>query len=185
MKNKIGEREKKLRQTWRTPPDIFQKLDSIFHFDLDAAASKENALCDNYIDVRRNALNLGNNWFCRRTKSVYCNPPYKKILPWIEAVEYFVASAADDDVTAVLLLPLTSTPKWARRCMYNDLCKIVLITRRINFVSPDDTINGSPRGDHALYIFRKRFPARCKKISYWDYSSDNLEALINIGGDNA
>lgn len=33
---------------YETPPELFRKLDSIVGFDIDLAASEENALCDLY-----------------------------------------------------------------------------------------------------------------------------------------
>lgn len=35
-----------LRDDWETPPEIFRHCNEIWHFDLDAAASDENALCE-------------------------------------------------------------------------------------------------------------------------------------------
>ena len=35
-------------QTWETPIDFFNKLDGIFKFELDVAASDDNHKCDKY-----------------------------------------------------------------------------------------------------------------------------------------
>ena len=34
---------------WRTPPKLFGSLDNEFSFELDAAATEENKLCQNYL----------------------------------------------------------------------------------------------------------------------------------------
>jgi len=36
------------RGDWRTPPELFERLNRMFRFDYDAFASHENALCDTY-----------------------------------------------------------------------------------------------------------------------------------------
>lgn len=35
-------------QTWKTPDDLFQRINEIFHFTRDVCASKENAKCELY-----------------------------------------------------------------------------------------------------------------------------------------
>ncbi len=45
---------------WATPDDLFAELDTIFHFDLDACASPENAKCVRYFTKDDNAL--GKHW---------------------------------------------------------------------------------------------------------------------------
>ena len=56
--------------TWETPKDLFMSLHNIFHFDLDVAASKENALCEKYYTEEANALVQEWRGMC------WCNPPY-------------------------------------------------------------------------------------------------------------
>lgn len=34
--------------TWETPQDFFDKLDDIFHFDIDVCATADNAKCSVY-----------------------------------------------------------------------------------------------------------------------------------------
>ena len=42
---------------WMTPKWLFNQLDNEFHFDLDAAATKENALCNKFFTQEDDALN--------------------------------------------------------------------------------------------------------------------------------
>jgi phage N-6-adenine-methyltransferase len=53
---------------WRTPPEIFNKLNAEFKFDLDAAAEWGNAQCEHYLD---DALNCS-DWPGKR---IWLNPP--------------------------------------------------------------------------------------------------------------
>lgn len=56
-------------EAWETPLWLFNWLDETFKFQLDAAASAENALCDFYYDETENGLLQP--W----ENSTFCNPP--------------------------------------------------------------------------------------------------------------
>ena len=44
------------RDDYETPPDLFRRCDELWHFDLDAASSDKNALCENYFTAEQDAL---------------------------------------------------------------------------------------------------------------------------------
>lgn len=44
------------RSDWETPRDLFDRCDSIWHFDLDVASSDENALCERHFTKDSDAL---------------------------------------------------------------------------------------------------------------------------------
>jgi phage N-6-adenine-methyltransferase len=67
------------RDLWRTPVEIFNALDLEFGFYLDAAASLENTLCSHFINEKTNALKT--EWVSYG--SIWVNPPYSDITPWI------------------------------------------------------------------------------------------------------
>jgi hypothetical protein len=54
---------------WGTPPALFRQLDAEFHFDLDVAATRENALCARFFIREDDAI--VQPW----RGTVYCNPP--------------------------------------------------------------------------------------------------------------
>lgn len=58
---------------WETPQDIFNMLNSEFHFDLDVAAAKNNTKCARYFTQEDDALKQ--DW----VGNVWCNPPYSKV----------------------------------------------------------------------------------------------------------
>ena len=43
---------------WETPQDLFDKLNAMFHFDLDPCATAENAKCERYYTAEDNGLQL-------------------------------------------------------------------------------------------------------------------------------
>jgi len=58
---------------YQTPPEDFKELDDLYHFTLDAAATKENALCKKYFTKEDDGL--AQSWAGER---VFLNPPYGK-----------------------------------------------------------------------------------------------------------
>jgi phage N-6-adenine-methyltransferase len=92
------------KHDWATPPEFFAKLNDEFHFTLDAAASRENALCADYLGQETNALER--DW----PGVVWCNPPYGLALP------KFVRKGYEESLkgsTVVFLIPArTDTKVW-------------------------------------------------------------------------
>ena len=91
-----------------TPDWVFRGLDYEFHFDVDVAASAENAKCERYITAREDALCMswGNpgEW-------AFCNPPYSQ-----PNVPLFVKRAVNQSkkgIGSVLVLQLDVTEIWA------------------------------------------------------------------------
>lgn len=70
------------KQDWETPQIIFDKLNEIYHFTWDLAASKKNTKCSNYFDIDRNSLDQ--NW-SELSGNLFCNPPYGRDLRhWVK-----------------------------------------------------------------------------------------------------
>jgi phage N-6-adenine-methyltransferase len=79
------------KDEWRTPRWLFETLDGIFHFTVDAAANAENALVPRYWDQGQDALQQ--DW---SQETVWCNPPYSRPAP-------FLKKASTARLAAVLL----------------------------------------------------------------------------------
>lgn len=73
---------------WRTPPEVFEKLNREFNFMADMACTHENALVSLHFTEDDNSL--GFEWAkhpalqSEHLRYVWCNPPYSDPLPWIE-----------------------------------------------------------------------------------------------------
>lgn len=93
------------RSDWRTPQWLFDELNNEFHFDLDVAASKDNAKCKIFYTKEVDALKqdwLG-NWFC--------NPPYGREIPkFLKKATYEIKTAHSK--TGVMALPSSAGTKW-------------------------------------------------------------------------
>jgi site-specific DNA-methyltransferase (adenine-specific) len=93
-----------MRTDWRTPPWLFERLNSEFFFDLDAAADASNHLCAKWFDEATNAI--GKAWAGR----VFMNPPYGKSLP-----EFVAKAHAESHWNAnvvVGVLPASTDQQW-------------------------------------------------------------------------
>lgn len=99
---------KSKRVDWRTPRDLFEKLNKEFHFTLDPAASHKNHLCARYFTEKDDGL--VQHW---HGHTVFMNPPYgKKIKDWVyKAYHESIVGA-----TVVCLLPARTDTRWFHAC---------------------------------------------------------------------
>ena len=108
---------------WTTPIELFDALHNRFIFDLDAAASDENHLCDRYYTKEHDGLRQSWEW-----RRVFCNPPYSQIARWAEKFQEESSRA----LLIVALVPArTDTRWWHKYIMTAD--KIVYIRGRLKF----------------------------------------------------
>jgi site-specific DNA-methyltransferase (adenine-specific) len=144
---------------WRTPPEIFIKLDTEFYFDLDAAASAENALCSKFLT---DALRV-EHWPGRR---IFLNPPYGKMLaPFIRKA----AAEAEKDKTIVALIPLRMRAAWFHDYVIGKAVEVRAVRKRIKFLRPDGTrpqLTGSC--DSMIIVWQGPFSGETKLTS-WSY----------------
>ena len=110
---------------WETPQDLFERLSTIYGgFDLDAAASDDNAKCAKYYTIETDGLKQ--DWQGHR---VFCNPPYgRNIGKWVEKG---FTEALKADTSVVMLLPARTDTRW-----FHDYClkgRITFLRGRIKF----------------------------------------------------
>lgn len=94
---------------WSTPDYVWRFMQHIAgKFELDAAATKDNAICKHFLGpgsvLSEDALNV--RWL---VSPVWCNPPYSQ-------VEAFMQKALHESrmggVTVVMLVPARTDTKW-------------------------------------------------------------------------
>ena len=119
-----------LTPEWPTPGGVFQALDEVYHFDLDACATPDNAKCPRYFTAEQDALRQ--EW----TGNVWLNAPYgRDIGRWLRKA----AQSAARGATVVCLVPSrTDTSWWHRWCMQGN---IFFIRGRLRF---GDAENSAP-----------------------------------------
>lgn len=88
---------------WATPQDLFDQIAESFDFDIDLAASAENAKCDKYFD--ESADSLSQEW----TGICWLNPPYGRAIGvWIRKAY----EAGRNGATVVCLIPARTDTRW-------------------------------------------------------------------------
>lgn len=152
------------RQEWRTPFDFCGVLDGEFDFELDAAATIQNAIVAKYITPEMDALDPKTRWVgrgaygdCKITR-VYCNPGFSFLMPWMQRA-YEEAQRLPNAVVAVMgvISPSANSDKkgwwnkWAVKAS-----EIRLLCPRPEFIAaPGIKQSRNPR-ENCLVIFRRR-----------------------------
>lgn len=117
---------KSSKTEWETPQELFDNINDIFNFDLDAAADKASAKCSDWFGP---GSELGEDAFEEDWEgTVWVNPPYGRgIIKWVtKAYEESVKGA-----TVVMLLPARTDTKWFQVCWKSSL--ITFLIGRIKF----------------------------------------------------
>lgn len=124
---------------WSTPLNFYQKLNSVFKFNLDVCATHENAKCEKYFTVEQDGLSqewVGTCWM---------NPPYgREIIKWVQKAD----ATAKAGHTVVALVPVRTDARW-----WQDYClhrEIHFIRGRLKFGSSN---SNAPFGC-AVVVFR-------------------------------
>ena len=114
------------RDTWETPQDFFDRYDRVYHFNLDAASSDENAKCEKHFTIKDDGLKQ--NW---AGHTVWLNPPYgRQIGKWVQKA---YEESLKPDTTVVCLLPARTDTKW-----FHDYCtkgEITFVRGRLKFIN--------------------------------------------------
>lgn len=138
---------------FRTPLDFFNNINQEYGpFDLDAAASHENAKCDKYYTVEDNSIQQpweGNVWI---------NPPYKSRSPqgytltkWVEKA--FQEIENENANIVVMLLPIATSTRYFHDIILPNASELVFIAGRLKFYGPN-TAGHQARFDNYLVVFR-------------------------------
>lgn len=89
---------------WTTPRWLFDELDAEFHFDLDAASTHENALCEMHYTAEEDGLSQP--W---EDRHVWCNPPYgREVARWVKKA----AETSGGGVVCLLIAARPDTRYW-------------------------------------------------------------------------
>lgn len=117
-------------QAYKTPSFLYDRLNNEFRFTLDAAASGDNNLCDNYFTKETNGLTQ--SW---RDQVVFCNPPYNDQDSFIKKAfqEY-----QDNYVTSVLLIPSRTEKRIWYDVIAPNATQIRFIKGRLKFSGSKD-----------------------------------------------
>ncbi|WP_299918482.1 DNA N-6-adenine-methyltransferase [uncultured Megasphaera sp.] len=136
-------------EVWETPKDLFDKLDTEFHFDIDVCALPSNSKCTTFFTPEQDGLKQKWEGVC------WMNPPYgRKIGAWMR-------KALESNTTVVCLVPARTDTKW-----WHDYAmkasEIRFIKGRLKF---GDSKNSAPFPS-AIIVFRKKNNENIKVTSF-------------------
>ena len=172
-----------LRQEWQTPDDFYSVLCAEFGFQVDAAASPENARCHYILTPEDDALSDDIAWITEGRHMldsgdiyrIYCNPPYTNVLPWVEKAH----AEAQKSPSAVVCLVAHAglATEWFARAV--ELATEIRLCRpRIQFVAPPGVQQSSNARDSVVMVFRRKVVPGPARIWLWDWKDDRKEMRV-------
>jgi len=119
----------KSRQDYQTPQELVDAVEHRFGaIDFDLAASKGNAVADDYFDLKANALAPERSWELPGRRVAWLNPPFGKLEPWAKKC----AEYRDLQRWTLMLAPLGSQ-EWAVRHVWGKAF-VLKLRGRVTFV---------------------------------------------------
>ena len=161
----------KFRDKWRTPPEIVKWLERRYRpFDLDAAASETNAVCEKFYDESTNCLK---RWW-GKGKHVFLNPPYSNPDPFVlKAIEQM-----EHDNQIDILLNADNSTAWFRDAQKNAAEIIFIVadvdeenktsrTGRLSFISEEtgEATQGNNKGS-VIFVMRTMQEGESQQTHY-------------------
>jgi site-specific DNA-methyltransferase (adenine-specific) len=107
---------------WSTPQDLFDELNSVFHFNVDVCSTRENTKCCFHFTKEDDGLSK--NW---GTSTRFCNPPYSEISKWVDKALSCIFGET------VMLLPSRTDTKWYHKLLSSSKARIYPIKGRLKF----------------------------------------------------
>ena len=144
--------EKKLRDSWETPPDFWEWVDGIFHFNLDACATYHNRKCEHHCSYVNETYNGLTSEWGRIASSVWVNPGYSNITPWLEKA--YQETQEHENMTACVLIHSAYGTRWFKK-YFSLAYEVWLLNPRIQFIAPKGIKQTSNPRDSMLFIFKK------------------------------
>jgi site-specific DNA-methyltransferase (adenine-specific) len=115
---------------WATPIDYWTILNDLYKFDVDAAASQSNKLCEKWFGLDHHdplrTDGLKSEW---DGNEIWINPPYGRIIgEWIAK-----AHIESNSKNITMLLPSRTDTKWFHSLLNQDGISIEFIKGRLKF----------------------------------------------------
>lgn len=111
-------------EEWSTPQAEFDRWNSTYNFQLDAAANASNTKCPVYYDQSNSGLD--NPW----TTWTWCNPPYGRGVTGLWVRKAWIEKERGNG--SVLLLPARTDTRWFDIC-FESASEIIFLAGRLKF----------------------------------------------------
>jgi phage N-6-adenine-methyltransferase len=116
------------KQDWKTPPELFNKLDEIFCFSLDCASADYNNVCRRYRSAESPP-----EWSAEGETALWLNPPFQPAKLCRKLVEEVLDKSDEHDIPCAILLPArTDTRLWQE--VIFPRCVVLFLRGRLQFV---------------------------------------------------
>ena len=133
------------KDDWETPRKLFEELNKEFSFDVDVAASDENAKLPKYFTKEDDAL--VHNW----DGNVFCNPPYgRQIGKWLQ--KGYEEHLREQDRVIVFLIPARTDTSYWHNFIF-DKAEIRFLRGRLKFEVGGESKDAAPFPS-ALVIYK-------------------------------
>ena len=117
---------------WSTPKNLFDILDSIYHFNTDVCSTNQNHLCDHFYTKETDGLKQEWKGVC------WMNPPYGRTIgEWVKKAYH----SSLNGTVVVCLLPARTDTKWFQSYCFPYASVIKFIDGRLKF---GDSQNSAP-----------------------------------------
>lgn len=126
-----------MNDEWRTPPDLFAKIQAEFSLDWDAACTSHNCITMNgCFEHGDNSLAL--DW-SKYSKNIWLNPPYSR-----GNIEPFMEKAWKESKNCeyvVCLVRFDPSTKWFQQYVHNKADEVLMLKRRVKFIGAPAAYN--------------------------------------------
>jgi len=129
--------ESSASEHWGTPDPVANGIQAVWGiFDLDAAASKDNAKAEEWFDEEEDGLKQ--SWF----GVTFCNPPFNlkkkmRVDPWIAKARHETERTEGDLCRrAILLVPARTSNRWWHEHVMGVAAYVIFVKGRIKFTLP-------------------------------------------------
>lgn len=157
----------KSRDDWETPQHVFAALDLEFGFSIDGAANAENSKCVQWLGpgsaIAESAFD-----FVAFGDTIFVNPPYKKLQPWVELFAKWKSSGA---TVVALLLANTDTP-WFKH-VWEHADEVRFVRGRIQFIDPEGLDRDNNNRGSMVVVYRGHSPVTdSPRVSLVEFPKD-------------
>ncbi|WP_084174987.1 phage N-6-adenine-methyltransferase [Afifella pfennigii] len=142
-------------EEWETPPALFERLDRIFGFRLDACASPANRKCETWFSAADNALER--SW--AEHGRVWLNPPYGR------RIAGFMRKAFEESqkgALVVALVPARTDTLWWHEWV-NGKADIVFLKGRLKYLDENRRERSPAPFPSALVVYQPDLDGICNR----------------------
>lgn len=135
-------------------PPSSRQLNAEFFFQLDAAASATNKLCEKFISAEQDTLVTTWSDYVEAGGYAWMNPPYSDIGPFIRKA----AAESENLIGTVMLLPADTSVGWFREAIYTASEVRFVTAGRLAFINPltGKPVSGNNKG--SMFIIWRPYP---------------------------